>query len=390
MLWTGRPLEICEGVTDGLERRLRVGVIFGGRSGEHEVSLMSAESIMRALDPERYDVIPIGITKEGKWLIGSDPLGALREGVQRSIPAYLTPSQLIADPQDPGLVPLERSGGAASQRIGVDVFFPVLHGPYGEDGTVQGLLELAGVPYVGSGVAASAVGMDKALMRRIFQAHGLPLLDWRLVLRSRFEADPRGVAAEVAEAIGFPCFVKPANLGSSVGVTKVRRFEELDAALREAARFDRKILVEKAAVGYREVECSVLGNDEPVASIAGEIVPGGEFYDYRAKYLDDSSELIIPARISENAMREVQRLSIAAFKAIDAAGLARVDFFVHPETEEILVNEINTMPGFTRISMYPKLWEASGLSYRELVDRLIALALERHRDRQRSETSYHR
>ena len=370
-----------------MNRRLRVGVLFGGRSGEHEVSLMSAEAIIRALDPQRYDVIPIGITKEGKWLIGADPLKALRESSGRLADA-LTPAHLVVDPQEPGLAPVQQEQGRGSNRIGVDVFFPVLHGPYGEDGTVQGLFELAGVPYVGSGVAASAVGMDKALMRDVFAAHGLPLLDWVVVTRFELERDPDAVVARVSDAIGFPCFVKPANLGSSVGVSKVHDPGQLMPALKEAARFDRKLLVEKAAVGYREVECSVLGNEEPIASIAGEIVPGGDFYDYRSKYLDDSSQLIIPARISAQAMEEVRRLAIAAFRAIDAAGLARVDFFVHPETEEILVNEINTMPGFTRISMYPKLWEASGIPFNELVDRLIELALERHRVRQSLETSY--
>lgn len=372
-----------------MKRRRRVGVLFGGRSGEHEVSLMSAESIMRALDPDRYEVVPIGIDKRGVWLVGGDPLGALKAGISGVLPSDLTPAHFVADPQNPGVVPLAgpgRDGG--DDRLRVDVIFPVLHGPYGEDGTIQGLLELAGVPYVGSGVAASAAGMDKALMRTIFRAEGLPLLDWIVVLRHQLEARPQDVMPLVEEKIGYPCFVKPANLGSSVGISKVKSVDALLPALEEAARYDRKIIVEKGVEGWREVECSVLGNDEPIASIAGEIVPGGEFYDYRAKYIDDTSELLIPARISQQALERVQEMSLRAFRAIDAAGLARVDFFVHPDTEEIFVNEINTMPGFTRISMYPKLWEASGLPYPRLVDRLIELALERFEDKQRSRTSY--
>lgn len=369
-------------------KRLRIGVIFGGRSGEHEVSLMSAESVMQALSPSKYEVVPIGISKDGTWLIGSDPLTALKEKAESSLLDRLVPSFFSQNPNDPGLLPIPKAEGSAPSRPSIDVYFPVLHGPYGEDGTVQGLLELADVPYVGSGVAASAAGMDKALMRQLFRAEGLPLLDWIVVIRSELERDPTRIIAQVGREIGYPCFVKPANLGSSVGVSKVSGEAELLEALMNAARYDRKIIVEKGAVGWREVECSVLGNDEPQASIVGEIVPSGDFYDYRAKYIDDASELIIPARISPACQERIRSLSIAAFRAIDAAGLARVDFFVHPTTEEIMVNEINTMPGFTRISMYPKLWEASGLSYPDLVDRLVQLALERYRDRQRRELSY--
>lgn len=425
-----------------MSEKIRVAVVFGGRSQEHEVSLMSAESILKALDPTRFTPVPIGITREGKWIVGGDPLAALKQLAgqptdKQDLSAPPLPAAFLVDPTEPGLVPLgERSGGQHSgqpsgehdvrhsdepgseqsgdrgedrgedrggdragqltgqqggrevtqygphhEDFGFDVVFPVLHGPYGEDGTVQGLLELANVPYVGSGVAASAVGMDKAFMKEMFRSAGLPIVDHVVVMRSEWRRDPDAVQSRIVEKIGFPCFVKPANLGSSVGISKVKKQADLARAIDEAALHDRKILVEKSAEGFAEIECSVLGNDDPEASIAGEIVPGAEFYDYHAKYIDDTSELIIPARISPQAMRRVQELAIAAFRAIDAAGLARVDFFVHPETEEIYVNEINTMPGFTRISMYPKLWAASGVSYSELITRLIELAFERHRER---------
>ncbi|MFS8572202.1 MAG: D-alanine--D-alanine ligase [Clostridia bacterium] len=367
---------------------MRVAVLFGGRSGEHEVSLMSAESVMKALDPAKYEVIPIGITKDGRWLVGDDPLAALKEGAKERL-AQMVPAAFLADPAGPGLVAVGgRPPAELAERLAFDVVFPVLHGPNGEDGTVQGLLDLAGVPYVGSGVAGSAVGMDKALMKAVFRSAGLPVLDYVVIKRKHIASRWDQIREQVASLIGYPCFVKPANLGSSVGISKVKQEEELRDALEEAARYDRKILVEKAAEGFREVEVSVLGNDEPETSIPGEIVPGGEFYDYRAKYLDDSSELIIPARISPQATDEVRRLAAAAFLAVDAAGLARVDFFVHPETETIYVNEINTMPGFTRISMYPKLWEASGLPYPQLIDRLIELAFERHREKRAPETGF--
>lgn len=380
-IWRGVPLS----------RRLRVAVLFGGRSGEHEVSLMSAESIMRALDPEKYEVIPIGIAKDGRWLIGEDPLKALKEAVKGELPHRVTPAAFWPDPTEPGLMVAEPSFPAREEgRKRFDVVFPVLHGPYGEDGTIQGMLELANVPYVGSGVAGSAVGMDKILMKDVFRSAGLPVLDYVPVLRKQLETSFAEIQEAIEERLGYPCFVKPANLGSSVGVSKVKKREELRPALEEAARYDRRLIVEKAAEGYREVECSVLGNDEPETSICGEIVPGGEFYDYDAKYFDDTSQLIIPARISEQASNRVRELAAAAFRAIDAAGLARVDFFVHPETEEIFINEINTMPGFTRISMYPKLWEATGLSYPELLDRLIQLALERFEEKARNQIGFSR
>lgn len=367
-----------------MARKLRVGVVFGGRSGEHEVSLMSAASVLRAIDREKYDVVPIGITREGRWLVGGDPLQALVKGaLEQTQPAIFLP-----DPGRAALVPV--SQGGSPLEVGrpsvppLDVIFPVLHGPYGEDGTVQGLLELADVPYVGCGVAASAVGMDKALMKGIFRDAGLPLLDHLVILRREAEQELARVQSAIESRFGYPCFVKPANLGSSVGVVKVHGADELPAALREAARYDRKLLVEDAAEDCREIECSVLGNDQPVASVPGEIIPSREFYDYEAKYVDQGSRLVIPAPLSPEAAERVQSYAIRAFRAIDGAGLARVDFFVRRGTEEVYVNEINTMPGFTPISMYPKLWEATGISYQELIDRLIQLALERHRDKARS------
>lgn len=366
--------------------RLRIGVLFGGRSGEHEVSLMSAESIINALQGDKYEVVPIGIGRDGKWLIGKDPLSALREAAKQGEgPLGLEPAAFLPDPSKPGLIALE--GSVDSSPKALDVVFPVLHGPYGEDGCIQGMLELAGVPYVGSGVAASSVGMDKALMKDIFRSHGFPVMDYVVLKRSSL-AEPESVSDMIEQRLGYPCFVKPANLGSSVGISKAVDRKSLMRALFDAARYDRKLIVEKAALDCREVECAILGNDEPEASVLGEIVPDGEFYDYEAKYVRGTSELIIPARVSKETTAKVQQLAKEAFLAIDGAGLSRVDFFVHKKSEAIYINEINTMPGFTRISMYPKLWEASGLSYPRLVDRLIDLALERRRDKDSSESDY--
>lgn len=371
-----------------MARRLRVGVLFGGRSGEHAVSLMSAQSVMSGLRPEKYEVVPIGITADGRWLVGDDPdalLERMRSGNCDEGAGRVT---LSADPTAPRLLRWQVDLRQMEILDDIDVFFPVLHGTFGEDGSIQGLFELAGVPYVGSGVAASAVGMDKALMKAVFASAGLPQLPYVMVKRCDFEKDPQGVAEFVAAEIGFPCFVKPCNLGSSVGISKVKERDALEAALREAARYDRKLLVEKAAVDCREIEVSVLGNDDPVASIPGEIVPSNEFYDYKAKYIDDRSELHIPARIDEKKREMVMQLAVQAFRAVDAAGLARVDFFVERSGGRVYINEINTMPGFTHISMYPKLWEASGLPFEQLVDRLIELAFERHADQARSERVY--
>jgi D-alanine-D-alanine ligase len=366
-------------------RRIRVGVVFGGRSGEHEVSLASARSILANLDPSRYEAVPIGITKQGRWIVGGDPLSALTAGHTEGT----TTAPMLPDPESHGLVRLAAAGQAESAQVvePLDVVFPVLHGTYGEDGTIQGVFELAGVPYVGSGVLGSAVGMDKGFMKTQFRAAGLNVADWEMVNRAELERDAALALARVAERIGFPCFVKPANLGSSVGVSKARDVEGLERGLRDAARYDRRLLVERA-VNARELECSVLGNDDPRASIVGEIRPRREFYDYRAKYIDDDSELDIPADIAPHLSERVRAMAVAAFRAVDAAGMARVDFFLDRDTGELLVNEINTIPGFTKISMYPKLWEATGLSYPDLVDRLIQLALERRADRDRNETSF--
>ena len=365
-------------------RKGRVGVLFGGQSGEHEISLLSAQSVMRAMDQDKYDIVPIGITSEGRWLTGGDPLRALTGGqvtMHKLLDAPVVHHSALEVSR--ALVP-----GARPSRVPpVDVIFPVLHGPMGEDGTVQGLLELADIPYVGAGVTASAVGMDKAVMKDVFRAHGLPIVPYLTILRRTWEHDPAAVMALIEAQLGFPCFVKPANLGSSVGITKVHSLVELDAALVEAASFDRKLVVEAAVPQAREIECSVLGNDDPIASVPGEIKPGREFYDYEAKYFDENTELIIPAPISDELAERVRDLAVRAFRVVDCAGMARVDFLLSAETGELYVSELNTIPGFTVVSMYPKLWEASGISYPELIDRLIELALERHADKKRSRTS---
>ena len=364
-------------------RKIRVGVLFGGKSGEHEISLLSAQSVMRAMDQDKYDIVPIGITSEGRWLTGGDPLKALTGGQMTMHKLLEVPVvRHSASEVSRALVP-----GARTSRVPpVDVIFPVLHGPMGEDGTVQGLLELADIPYVGAGVTASAVGMDKAVMKDVFRAHGLPVAPYLAILRSAWEHDPAAVMAHIEAQLGFPCFVKPANLGSSVGITKVHGLVELDAALAEAASFDRKLVVEAAVPQAREIECSVLGNDDPIASVPGEIKPRREFYDYQAKYFDENTELIVPAPISDELAGRVRDVAVRAFRVVDCAGMARVDFLLSAETGELYVSELNTIPGFTAVSMYPKLWEASGVSYSELIDRLIELALERYGDKKRSRT----
>jgi len=378
-------------------KKIRLGVLFGGRSGEHEVSLTSAASVMKALDPAKYEVVPVGITREGRWRVGSGAFGLLTEAAgddaaQRTAPLQtvleegraVTPS---VDPTGPKLLPLAKSSPAPNARPEVDVIFPVLHGTFGEDGTIQGLLELADVPYVGAGVLASSAGMDKDVMKRLFRDAGLPVVPWELVLRRDWEQDPAGVRKRIEKRLRYPLFIKPANLGSSVGITKVHKPQELQAAMDLAAQYDRKILVEKA-VDAREIECAVLGNDSPEASVPGEIIPVNEFYDYEAKYIKEGSELVIPARLSARQTKRVQELAVRAFKAIDCAGMGRVDFVLDRKTGRIFVMEINTIPGFTSISMYPKLWEASGVPYSKLLDRLIELALERHRDKIRTRYEY--
>ncbi len=367
--------------------KLRVGVIFGGRSGEHEVSLVSAQGIMSAMDREKYEIIPIGITKDGRWITQGDPMKLLQSGGQCVAGEIAEP----ASSETQALVPAGRRdlipGTCEAGFPQVDVIFPVLHGPYGEDGTVQGLLELANIPYVGAGVLGSALGMDKIAMKAIFRDYGLPVVEYLPLRRRDWERDPEAMMALVEETIGYPCFIKPANLGSSVGISKVHQRSELAPALNLAARYDRRMLAEQA-VNAREIEVSVLGNDDPIASVPGEIVPCREFYDYIAKYIDDRSELIIPADLPPELTKRIQELAIAAFQAVDCAGMARVDFLLDKDTGELYIGELNTIPGFTPISMYPKLWEASGISYSELIDRLIELALERYADKSRSETSY--
>ncbi len=366
-------------------KRIRVGVVFGGRSGEHEVSLRSARSIMDALDRDRYEVLPIGITKEGRWIAGGDPFRRLVDGGAESGPVAL-----LGEPGDPTLKAIEPAGGETRSLrdiAALDVVFPVLHGPYGEDGTIQGLLELADIPYVGAGVVGSAVGMDKAIFKAVMVAHGIPVLPHVLVLRSEWEADREATLDRVDAALRYPVFTKPCNLGSSVGISKARDRAGLAAALDDAARYDRRLLVEQG-ITAREIEVSVLGNESPIASVPGEVVPGNEFYSYKDKYIDDKAQLLIPAPLDEATTQRVRSLAVAAYAAIDAAGLARCDFLVDKDSGEVWLNEINTIPGFTSISMYPKLWEASGVPYPELVNRLIELALERHADKRRNKTSY--
>jgi len=395
-------------------KKPRVGVLFGGRSGEHEVSLLSAASVLKAIDKTKYDVVPIGITKEGRWVTAAHAerlLKARASDAQRSRPlragdpettsaaAVLAKGEGVVVPPMPGknhsaLVPFETGASelhAAHKPIDVDIIFPVLHGTFGEDGTIQGLLELADIAYVGAGVLGSAAGMDKDVMKRLFREAGIPIVKHVTVLRSAWREEPKQVRQQIEDALNYPVFVKPANLGSSVGISKVHDASELAAAMNEAGQYDRKLVVEQGVGGNRskarEIECSVLGNDKPIASVPGEVVPIKEFYDYTAKYLDEGSKLIIPADLPGKKQAEVQRLAIAAFQAVDCAGLARVDLLMDPRSSKLYANEINTIPGFTSISMYPKLWEATGISYPELIDRLIQLGLERHADKKQNRYS---
>ena len=358
--------------------KIRVGVLFGGRSAEHEVSVVSARSMLAAVDRDKYELVMIGISKEGRWLVCDDAQRLLaaeqveEQGLLAVSLDYCGGRQLVA----PGMAARE-----------LDVVFPVLHGPYGEDGTVQGLLELADVAYVGTGVVGSAVGMDKEMMKRAFAAEGLPQLDYAVVRRSRWRRESEPVLDELCARFDWPVFVKPANLGSSVGVSRAGDRRALRDSIEDAAHYDYKIVIEEAAVDCREVEVAILGNEDPQASVVGEIEPSNAFYDYRAKYVDDNSALHIPARIAPDLAEQVRTMGVRAFRAVEAWGLSRVDFFVGREDGRIYINEINTMPGFTPISMYPKLWEASGLSYSALIDRLIELALQRHEDKKQNRTS---
>ena len=361
-----------------MPEKTRVCVLFGGRSCEHEVSVTSARCVLEAIDQDKYDVTMIGISKEGRWLMADDALGILQAGV---VEDDALPPVLLDYPGTRELV-VQNPGQLAAAHQPVDVVLPLLHGPYGEDGTVQGLLDLADVAYVGAGVLGSAVSMDKEMTKKIFHFEGLPQVDYAIVRRPRWRAEPEAVQRQIEAQFDYPLFVKPVNMGSSVGVTKARDSGELRAGMDEAASYDLKILVEAEATNCREIECAILGNEDPQASVVGEIDPGAEFYDYDTKYVDDTSQLFIPARLSEAAAEQVRQMALKAFRAVEASGLARVDFFVSRDDESIYINEINTMPGFTPISMYPKLWQASGIGYGELIDRLIQLALERHTERQ--------
>jgi D-alanine-D-alanine ligase len=381
------------------KKKLRIAVIFGGRSGEHEVSLLSAASVLKAIDKKKYDVVPIGITKEGQWVMAADAQRLIAgEPAEKVLASVIAQGEAVLLPPVPSssLLPNEKSGiGKHPQGAGitaVDCVFPVMHGTFGEDGTIQGLFELADIAYVGSGVLGSAAGMDKDVMKRLFASAGLPITKHLTFLRNEWKAGPRKATTQIEAALKYPLFVKPANLGSSVGISKVHDRTELAPAMDLAASFDRKIVVEQSVGGSkkmgkaRELEVAVLGNDSPEASVVGEIVPGKEFYDYEAKYLSDGSIPIIPAKLSRQVAKEVREMAIAAFKSCDCAGLARVDFLLEPDSAtgkpgKLYLNEINTLPGFTSISMYPKLWAASGLKYPDLIDRLISLAIERRTER---------
>ncbi len=391
-----------------MAKKLRVGILFGGRSGEHEVSLLSAASVLNAIDRNKYEVVPIGITKQGQWLVETHAEHLLKgesketRHLRAGDPQATTPAAVLAKgesilvPPVPGehvITPYQQANTmvAGSRPLEVDVIFPVLHGTFGEDGTIQGLLELADIAYVGSGVLGSAAGMDKDVMKRLFQQEGLSIVKHVTVLRSQWEAEPKKVRQQIAKALRYPVFVKPANLGSSVGITKAHDGRELGPAMDEAAKYDRKLVIEQGVGGKRrkarEIECAVLGNDNPKASVCGEVVPAREFYDYQAKYIDEGSELLIPARLSKAQQKQVQQMAVRGFLACDCSGLARVDFLMEPGSGKIYINEVNTMPGFTSISMYPKLWAASGVPYPELISRLIDLALQRHAERSRNRYS---
>jgi D-alanine-D-alanine ligase len=372
-------------VPDDPQPKIRLALLYGGRSGEHQVSIASAASVLQAIDRRKYDVLPVYLTPEGRWLPEVEPTHLLHSGTQ---PTTQSAALFSSDPKQRGLLPLSPALEPQSHRVQtVDVVFPLLHGTYGEDGTVQGLLELADVPYVGSGVLGSAVGMDKGMMKILFTEAGLPVVPYLMIRRRDWEHDPLAVQEHILQTLSLPLFVKPANLGSSVGISKVKRPGDLPEALRLASQYDRRLIVEQG-VECRELECSVLGNDAPRVSVMGEIIPHREFYDYQAKYGEGMSELCIPAVINAALADELRRMALVAFRAVDAAGLARVDFFVERQTEKPYINEINTLPGFTQVSMYPKLWEASGVPYTDLIDQLVQLAIERHQDRRRSRTTY--
>jgi len=367
-------------------KKLKVGIIFGGRSGEHEVSFSSAVSIINAIDKNKYEVIPIGITKKGKWISPEETAYALKSGKIEGESSVV----LLSGSSSKKLMRINSNRGLNTISSGekLDVIFPVLHGPYGEDGTIQGLLELANIPYVGAGVTASAISMDKDLMKMIFKQKDLSILDWLTIKRKKWHKDKKEILSLIQNKFKYPIFVKPTNLGSSVGITKVNQEKELEGAIDLAASYDRKILIEQGLEGVREIECSVLGNDEPRASVVGEVEPAGKFYDYDSKYIDKRTQLIIPAELPKEVSEKIQEIALQAFKTVDAAGMARVDFFVSPKNNKIYLNEINTIPGFTSVSMYPRLWEASGIDYTDLINQLIQLALERFQDKSQNKISY--
>jgi D-alanine-D-alanine ligase len=385
-------------------KRLRVGVLYGGRSGEHEVSLASAAAVFAHLDRKRYEPVPIKIEKDGRWALADKPpsmmsAGEVIEQVRLDAARPVREGRevhLVAHPGEETILSIDRTSRARDAAdlpsaivtgLALDAIFPMLHGPHGEDGTIQGLLELANVPYVGSGVLGSAVGMDKAVMKVLFAARGLPVCPYRVVMRHEWDQNADRIASELERGLKYPMFVKPANLGSSVGISKAKDPRGLREAMALAAGFDRKIVIEAAVANARELECGVLGNDYPDASVPGEVIPSREFYDYEAKYMDADSKTVIPADVPSELAGIIRKLSVEAFKAIDAAGMARVDFLLGGKDESLYVNEVNTIPGFTTISMYSKLWAASGVEYPALLDRLIALALERHAEKQQLRTS---
>jgi D-alanine-D-alanine ligase len=373
-----------------IQKKKRVGIIFGGRSGEHDVSLASAQAVMENLDPEKYEIVPIGITKTGQWLLGTEPatLLAASHAVQQEQNGQQEVFRSVTYTGDPTighLIPLE-GGEPLGEQGRLDIIFPVLHGTYGEDGTLQGLLEMANVPYVGCGVLGAALGMDKEKMKMVFESSHLPNVKYLVYRRNQWERSPETILDAIEEQIGYPNFVKPVNLGSSVGINKAHDRAELTHAINVAAKYDRKIIIEQG-INCQEFECAVLGNDEPLVSVVGEVIASNEFYDYNAKYIDNQSQTIIPARLPQKTAEEIRRHAVEAFMALDLSGLARIDFFMDKDDGKIYINEVNTLPGFTQISMYAKLWAASGLPYPELLDRLIELAQERYDDRQRNRTS---
>ncbi|OAS13230.1 D-alanine--D-alanine ligase [Paenibacillus oryzisoli] len=377
-----------------MSRKIRIGLIYGGKSGEHDVSLQTALAVMKAVDFTKYEITPFYISKKGEWRSGTPLLGPAqsKEALtfstdDASAPASNALAPIFGGIQTKGDVAVSSITSAGAEDLGLDVVFPLLHGTFGEDGTIQGLLEMANIPYVGAGVLASAVGMDKVMMKKVFAQEGLPQCIFRHFTRTEWEKNRAYHLMELETAIGYPCFVKPANLGSSVGISKARNQEELIAAVAFAFQYDRKVIIEEN-IDAREIEVAVLGNDEPIASVVGEIVSSNEFYDYKAKYLDGKSAMIIPAEIPQEVSDEVRALALRAFLAVDGSGLSRVDFFLGKIDQKIYINEINTMPGFTPFSMYPLLWQETGKPYKELLDDLIRLALERHAAKQNIQYSF--